>query len=60
MSWKDDSEVTILVYTCSQMQTHTHTQTRGNKVTIGFGRWYISVTPAADKPARATQLRACL
>lgn len=40
--------------------THTHTQTRGNKVTIGFGRWYISVTPAADKPARATQLRACL
>lgn len=25
MSWKDDSEVTILVYTCSQMQTHTHT-----------------------------------
>lgn len=24
MSWKDGSEVTILVYTCSQMQTHTH------------------------------------
>lgn len=57
MSWKDGSEVTVLVYTCSQMQTHRHTDTQKHevtKVTIGFGRWYISVTPAADRPARAT------
>lgn len=33
MSWKDGSEVTILVYTCSQMQTHTHTHTNKHEVT---------------------------